>query len=76
MARVQKRLFPHLDECFDTPPTEQEKRLAAILEIVQVEKYISNYATYQWHDRKPLDRQSLAEHLCQRRCIVFLQPVI
>ena len=60
MGRVQKSLFPHLDECFDTPLTEQEKRLVAILEIVQVEKYVSNRATYQWRGRKPLDRQSLA----------------
>ncbi len=60
MGRVQKSLFPHLDECFDTPPTEQEKRLVAILEIVQVEKFTSNRATYQWRGRKPLDRQSLA----------------
>ncbi len=38
MGRVQKSLFPHLGECFDTPLTEQEKRLVAILEIVKVEK--------------------------------------
>ena len=60
MGRVQKSLFPHLDECFDTPLTEQEKRLVAILEIVQVEKYVSNRAAYQWRGRKPLERQSLA----------------
>jgi len=47
MGRVQKSLFPYLDECFDTPPTEQEKRLVAILEIVQVEKFVSNLATYK-----------------------------
>jgi len=60
MGRVQKSLLLHLDDCFDTPLTEQEKRLVAILEIVQVEKYISNPAAYQWRGRKPLDRQSLA----------------
>lgn len=32
----------------------------SILEIVQVEKYVSNRTTYQWRDRKPLNRQSLA----------------
>jgi hypothetical protein len=77
MGRVQKSLFPHLDECFDTPPTEQEKRLVSILEIVQVEKYVSNRSTYQWRSRKPLDRQSLAKgHLWQKCSIVFPQPVI
>ncbi len=29
-----------MDECFDTPMTEQEQRLVSILEIVQVEKYV------------------------------------
>ena len=60
MGRVQKSLFPHLEECFDTLPTEQEKRLVSILEIVHVEEYASNRTTYQWRGRKPLDRQSLA----------------
>ena len=36
MGRVQKSLFPHLNECFDTPLTEQEQRLVSILEIVLV----------------------------------------
>ena len=39
MCSVQKSLFPHLDECFETPLTEQEKRLVTILEIVAMEKY-------------------------------------
>jgi hypothetical protein len=60
MGRVQKSLLPHLNECFDTPLTEQEERLVSTLEIVQVEKYVSNRTTYQWRGRKPLDRQSLA----------------
>lgn len=60
MGRVQKSLFPHLNECFDTPLTEQEERLVSILEIVHVEKYIFNCATSHWRGRKPLDRQSLA----------------
>ena len=59
MGRVQKSLFPHLNECFNTPLTEQEERLVAIFEIVQVEKYVFNCATHHWRGRKPLDRQSL-----------------
>ena len=59
-GRIQKSLLPHLNECFDTQPTEQEERLVSILEIVQVEKYVSNRTTYQERGRKPLDRQSLA----------------
>lgn len=60
MGRVPKSLLPHLNECFDTPLTEQEERVVSILEIVQVEKYVSNRTTYQWRGRKPLDRQSLS----------------
>ncbi len=60
MGRVQNSLFSHLDECFNTLPTGQEKRLVSILEIVQIEKYVSNRTTYQWRGRKPFDRQSLA----------------
>jgi len=60
MGRVQKSLFPHLNECFDTPLTEQEKRLVSILEIVQVERYVPKSAISYWRGRKPLDRQSLA----------------
>lgn len=60
MGRVQKSLFPHLNECFDTPLTEQEQRLVSILEIVQVEKYVPQSTISCWRGRKPLDRQSLA----------------
>jgi hypothetical protein len=60
MGCVQKNLFPHLDECFDAPLTEQEKRLVSILEIVQVEKHVSKSATRHWRGRKPLDRQAMA----------------
>ena len=60
MGRVQKSLFPHLDECFNAPLTEQEKRLVSILEIVQVEKHVSKSATRHWRGRNPLDRQAMA----------------
>ena len=60
MGRVQKSLFPHLNECFDTPLTEQEQRLVSILEIVQVERYVPKSAISYWRGRNPLDRQSLA----------------
>ena len=40
MRRVQRSLFPHLNECLPTPLTEQEKRLVSILEIVEVERHV------------------------------------
>lgn len=60
MGRVQKSLFPHLNQCLPTPLTEQEERLVSILEIVQVERYVlRNVANFRYPGRKPLDRQAL-----------------
>jgi transposase len=60
MGCVQKSLFPHLDECLDIPLTEQEQRLVAILEIVEVEKYVLNSSATQWLGRKTLEREAMA----------------
>jgi len=61
MGRVQRSLFPHLNECLPAPLTEQEKRLVSILEIVQVERHVPRtVARYRYPGRKPLDRQALA----------------
>ena len=60
MGRVQRSLFPHLNQCLPTPLTEQEERLVSILEIVQVERYVPiNIANYRYPGRKPFDRQAL-----------------
>ena len=60
MGTVQRSLFPHLDECLETPLTEQEKRLVTILEIVLVEKHVHKKASTQWLGRKNLEREALA----------------
>jgi hypothetical protein len=61
MGRVQRSLFPHLNECLPSPLTEQEKRLVSILEIVQVERHVPRIVTrYRHPGRKPLDRRALA----------------
>lgn len=61
MGRVQKSLFPHLNQCLSTPLTEQEKRLVSILEFAQIERYVPKYITnFRYPGRKPLDRQALA----------------
>ncbi len=44
-GRVQRSLFPHLNECLPTPLTEQEKRLVSILEIVQMEQHVPRIVT-------------------------------
>jgi len=61
MGRVQRSLFPHLNQCLPTPLTAQEERLVKILEIVQVEEHVPrNVRRYRYPGRKPLDRQSCA----------------
>lgn len=60
MGRVQRSLFPHLNECLNSLLTEQERRLVTILEIVQVERYVPKKATTQWLGRKLLEREALA----------------
>lgn len=61
MGRVQESLFPHLDQCFQKPLTEQEKRLASILEIIQIERHVPISARCQyWTGRKLLEREALA----------------
>jgi len=61
MVRVQESLFPHLNQCVNTPLTSQEERLVSILEVVQVERHVpKNVPRYRWPGRKPLDRQSMA----------------
>ncbi|MBU1565319.1 MAG: transposase [Proteobacteria bacterium] len=61
MGRVQRSLFPHLNQCLTTPLTEQEERLVSILEILQVERYVSKTNTrFRYPGRKLLDRQALA----------------
>ncbi|MDX9834777.1 MAG: hypothetical protein RBT36_06105 [Desulfobulbus sp.] len=61
MGRIQRSLFPHLNECLPTLLTEQEKRLVSILEIAEVKRHVPRIvAGYRYPGRKPLDRQSLA----------------
>ncbi len=60
MGYVQKTLLPHLDECFDIPPTKHEQHLVAILEIVEVEKYVIRRSATQWLGRKLLTREAIA----------------
>jgi len=60
MGRVQRSLFPHLNECLDTLLTEQEQRLVTILEVVLVERYVPRRASTQRLGRKLLEREALA----------------
>lgn len=56
---IQENLFPHLKECFDDPLTEKQKDLIMILEVVEIEKYVT-HLNNSWTGRPPEDRCSLA----------------
>jgi hypothetical protein len=61
MGRVQRSLFPHWNECFVAPLSEQEERLVSILEVVEGERHVSQTITrFRYPGRKLLDRQALA----------------
>jgi transposase len=61
MGRVQKSLFPHLNQCFKVQLTDQEEHLVSILEVLQVERYVPRVVTnYRWPGRNPLDRKAMA----------------
>lgn len=59
VGTLQRNIFPRLEECCERPLTEKELQLVSILELVQVEKFISpNYA--QRLGRKALERRAIA----------------
>jgi hypothetical protein len=57
--RVQKSLFPHLEECFPDAITKKQQQLITILEVVEVERHVRS-SRYQWMGRKPKDREAIA----------------
>lgn len=56
--RVQRCLFPHLQECLPLV-TEKHRQLAAVLELVRIEEHVSP-SWLRVRGRKPLDRRALA----------------
>jgi hypothetical protein len=57
---LQDTLFPQLEECWKTPLTDKEQQLVAILELVQVEKFVPRSANRQRLGRKLRERESIA----------------
>ena len=60
IGTVQQSLFPHLDECLPVPLTEREKHLVKILELIQIEKFVTNSACRQWMGRPIKEREAIA----------------
>ena len=57
---LQRNLFPKLEQCWETPLTDKERQLVAILELTEIEKHIPRSAEYQRLGRKLLERDSIA----------------
>ena len=62
MGRLQRSLFPILEEYCASPLTEQEKHLIKVLEIIEIEKHIPS--NRQWMGRPAAERRTIA------RCFV------
>lgn len=60
MGKVQKSLFPHLEECMPVPLTERERHLVKILELIQIEKYVPVSACRQRLGRPIKEREAIA----------------
>ena len=58
MGRLQRTLFPSLEECRITPLTEQEKHLVKVLELIEIEKYIQK--NKQYTGRPAVERRAIA----------------
>jgi hypothetical protein len=60
MGSLQRNLFPHLEECWETALTDREKRLVSILELIGVERHVPYRSSSQWLGRKLQERESIA----------------
>ena len=58
MGRLQRTLFPCLEECCATPLTKQEKHLVKVLEIIEIENHVCRGR--QWTGRPPAERKAIA----------------
>ena len=58
MGRLQRSLFPILEECCFTPLTEQEKHLVKVLELVKIETHVSKHRYFK--GRPPAVRTTVA----------------
>ena len=58
LGRLQRTLFPSLEECCIIPLTEQEKHLVKVLELIEVEKHISKRKQYT--GRPATERRAIA----------------
>ena len=59
VGRIQRSLFPYIEECCEEPLTKKQTRLIEILEILEIEKHVKNRKYYNV-GRKPKERYAIA----------------
>lgn len=57
MGRLQRSLFPNLEQCCVSPLSEQEKHLVKVLEIIEIERHIPR--SRQWTGRPAAERRAI-----------------
>ena len=57
MGRLQRSLFPNLEQCCVSPLSEQEKHLVKILEIIEIERHIPR--RQKWTGRPAAERRAI-----------------
>jgi len=57
MGRLQRTLFPCLEQCCTTPLTKQEMHLVKVLEIIEIENHVTK--NRQWTGRPPAKRKAI-----------------
>ena len=72
MGRLQRTLFPGLEECCATPLTKQEKHLVKVLEIIEIENNVSR--DRQWTGRPPAERKPLLAAMWQKPFFTMCIP--
>lgn len=66
MGRLQRTLFPCLEECCITPLTEQDKCLVKVLELIEIERHIPKNQQYTGRpaaERRAIGRSYVAKAL-------------
>jgi len=57
MGRLQRSLFPQLEQCCVSPLSEQEKHLVKVLEVIEIERHIPK--NQQWTGRPAAERRAI-----------------
>lgn len=63
MNRVQRSLFPHLEECCGRELTEQERQVVRILDVARIEEHLPYGMKPVGVGRKPKERAAIARAL-------------